>query len=53
MYQQAKNSFCHGLSLLLKQEFVLHGDVLRKPVYFIIWEDFGAFYPDVFGWKTL
>jgi hypothetical protein len=38
--------------LLLKQEFVLHGDVLRKQVYLIIWENFGDFYPDVFGRKT-
>jgi hypothetical protein len=38
--------------LVLKQEFVLHGDVLRKQVYLIIWENFGDFYPEVLGGKT-
>jgi hypothetical protein len=39
--------------LLLKQEFILHGDVLRKQVYLIIRENFGDSPPVVFGGKTL
>jgi len=38
--------------LLHKQEFVLHGAVLRKQVYLIIWENFGDFYSDIFDGKT-
>jgi hypothetical protein len=39
--------------LLLKQEFLSHGAVLRKQVCITMWENFGTFYPDIFGRKTL
>ena len=37
--------------LLLKQEFLLNGVVLRRQVYLMIWKNFGALYPDVW-WEN-